>query len=74
MNGKIKEEIIQIRPPYITLGQFLKFVSIIDEGYEAKNYLATHRVLINGEEDSRRGRKIYTSDIVEVQGRKFIIE
>ena len=62
MNKK-REEIL-IHSDYITLGQLLKFASIIEQGGEAKGYLASHRVLVNGEEDSRRGRKLYPGDDV----------
>ena len=50
---------IEITTEYITLGQFLKFVGIIRSGALAKEYLISNVVLVNGEEESRRGRKLY---------------
>ena len=50
---------ITITTEYITLGQFLKFVGIIRSGALAKEYLISNVVLVNGEEESRRGRKLY---------------
>ena len=49
---------IQITTPYITLVQLLKLANVIGNGGEAKSFLATHEVLVNGEADNRRGRKL----------------
>ena len=62
-----------ITTPYITLGQLLKLVNLIGNGGEAKMYLATNMVKVNGEEDRRRGRKLYPGDVVEAGGKMFAI-
>ena len=62
---------IVIHTEYITLGQFLKFASIIDNGGAAKAYLAKTLVLVNGEEDNRRGRKLRNGDTVVVLGKSY---
>ena len=62
---------IVIHTEYITLGQFLKFASIIDNGGAAKAFLAENRVLVNGEEDRRRGRKLRNGDTVVVLGKSY---
>ena len=67
----IKE--IKIESEYITLGQFLKVADIISSGGEAKAFLACNRILINNEEDNRRGRKLYKDDIVEIDGKRYKI-
>jgi len=67
----IKE--IKIESEYITLGQFLKIADIISSGGEAKVFLACNRILINNEEDNRRGRKLYKDDIVEIDGKRYKI-
>ena len=41
---------INITTEYITLGQFLKFVGIIDCGSYAKQFLLENEVLINNEQ------------------------
>lgn len=64
---------IEIKTEYITLGQFLKYVSIIGSGAEAKEFLQSVRVYVNGEEENRRGRKLYPEYTVEVLGEKYII-
>ena len=59
---------------YITLGVLLKIAGIIDTGGQAKLFLAENTVLVNGEEDNRRGRKLYHGDKIQTQGQTFIID
>ena len=66
------EEIL-INTPYVTLGQFLKLADIIRSGGEAKLYLANKKVLINDEEDNRRGRKLKDGDIIEIKEKTYRI-
>ncbi|MCR5348737.1 MAG: S4 domain-containing protein YaaA [Bacilli bacterium] len=68
-----KKRIVPISTPYLTLGQLLKLVNIIGNGGEAKSYLATHEVKVNGEPDNRRGRKLYPGDEILVAGQAFAI-
>lgn len=66
---------IKITTEYITLGQFLKLADIISTGGEAKFFLASDAlILINGEEDRRRGRKLRTGDVIQIDNQKFVIE
>ena len=64
---------IAIHTPYITLGQFLKLANIISNGGEAKYYLSYNTPIVDGEEDNRRGRKLYPGMTVVVEGEKFEI-
>lgn len=65
---------INIDTEYITLGQFLKLADFISNGGEAKFFLSENLVLVNGERDDRRGRKLYDGDVVEIDGRKLTIK
>ena len=65
---------ITIYSEYITLGQFLKFSSVITNGGEAKMFLETNKVFVNNEEENRRGRKLYPGDHIAVQNKEFYIE
>ena len=67
-------EKVTINSEYITLGQFLKYVGIIDCGSYAKQFLLEQKVLINNEQDQRRGRKIYPGDIVEVNKKRYEVD
>ena len=64
---------IAITTEYITLGQFLKFSNIISNGGDAKIFLLTTAVYVNGELEQRRGKKLRPSDIVKVQGQEYEI-
>lgn len=64
---------VSIKGEYITLGQFLKKVDLIQTGGEERPYLAMHDVLVNGERDIRRGRKIRPGDEVEADGTTYTI-
>ncbi|KRL01656.1 S4 domain-containing protein YaaA [Liquorilactobacillus capillatus] len=60
------EKEIFLRTEYITLGQFLKIAGIIDSGGQAKWFLQENEIFVNGELETRRGRKLYAGDKVEV--------
>lgn len=60
------ERKISITTDYITLGQLLKLSNVISQGGEAKSFLLSHKILVNGEEDNRRGRKIRTGDEIKI--------
>ena len=58
---------------YITLQQFLKITDIISTGGQAKAFLQENDVYVNDEEEKRRGRKLYSGDIVKINDREFKI-
>lgn len=61
-------EEIEITTAYIPLGQFLKLANILESGGMVKMFLSENDVLVNGEPENRRGRKLYPGDTVEVEG------
>ena len=58
---------------FITLGQLVKAVGLIGNGGEIRMFLADHEVLVNGEVDQRRGRKIRVGDRVKVAGQEILV-
>ena len=60
--------------PFITLGVLLKITGIIDTGGQAKFFLAENTVLVNGEEENRRGRKLYHGELIQVGKQAFSID
>ena len=60
--------------PFITLGVLLKITGVIDTGGQAKFFLAENTVLVNGEEENRRGRKLYHGDLIQVGKQAFSID
>lgn len=67
-------EVVKISSEFIKLGQLLKFATIISSGALAKMFLEENKVLVNGVEENRRGRKIYPGDIVETLNYKIKVE
>ena len=65
---------VKITTEYITLGQFLKFVGIIDSGFLAKIYLSDHDVYVNGVLDTRRGKKLYPGDTVLIEKEEYLVK
>ena len=59
---------------YIELGNLLKVAGIIDTGGYAKLFLADNEVYVNGELETRRGRKLYRNDVVKVNKIELIVE
>jgi ribosome-associated protein len=49
-----------------TLGQALKAANLVGSGGEAKVLIQGGEVLVNGEVETRRGRKLQRGDVVEV--------
>lgn len=68
---KSNHKIIKIETDYITLGQFLKFVDVIDSGAMAKNFILEHEILVNGEDCKMRGKKLREGDLVIVDDSLF---
>lgn len=66
-----KYQKIKIKTDYITLGQLLKFCDVIDEGFEAKSFINEHDILINGDENKQRGKKLYPGSKVEIDNSLF---
>lgn len=66
-------EAIQISDEYIKLGQALKLANMVSSGVEAKMVIQDGEVKVNGEVDTRRGRKLYPQDVFEYQGQQVII-
>ncbi len=59
---------------FIKLGQALKFAGLVESGVMAKDVIQDGMVSVNGEIDTRRGRKLYAGDIVQFEGQEIKIE
>ncbi|UTY40420.1 RNA-binding S4 domain-containing protein [Allocoprobacillus halotolerans] len=64
---------IKIYSDYITLGQLLKLADAGSSGAEAKIVIGDGLVLVNGEVETRRGKKLYHQDIVSFNGEDYQI-
>ena len=66
------EEII-LRDDFIKLGQAIKAAGLVESGVEAKIVIQDGEVLVNGEPDTRRGRKLYDGDVISFHGEEIKI-
>jgi len=53
---------------YIKLGQALKKAGLVDSGVDAKMVIVDGLVQVNGQVDTRRGKKLYDGDEVTFDG------
>lgn len=67
-------EVIRLRDEYIKLGQALKAAGLVESGVEAKEVITEGLVTVNGETDTRRGRKLYAGHMVLFDGEEIRIE
>ncbi len=55
---------IQIKDDFIKLGQLLKLSGLVGSGVEAKMVIAEGLVLVNGNPELQRGKKVFSGDVV----------
>lgn len=60
--------------PFIKLDQFLKWQGVVQTGGEAKLAIQEGEVFVNGEVETRRGRKLVSGDRVSVAGISYEVE
>ena len=70
-----KKELFQLRAgeDFIRLGQVLKAAGMAETGAEAKEVIQDGLVMVNGETETRRGRKLHSGDVVLYDGKELRI-
>ena len=66
-------EPVRIRTDFIRLDQFLKLADAVAGGGEAKVRIQTGDVRVNGQLETRRGRKLRPGDEVEIDNRSLLV-
>jgi len=59
---------LKLRDEFIKLGQAMKAAGIVSSGIDAKMLIQDGQVTVNGEVETRRGRKLYDGDVFEFEG------
>lgn len=59
---------VAVRGDDIRLGQLLKLANVIVSGADVKALLARGEVRVNGEPETRRGRRLVHGDVVDCGG------
>lgn len=70
----MEEKVITIDSEYIKLDQLLKLSNLVSTGGEAKVRVLSEEVKVNGEIETRRGRKLRTGDRVELDGEVIVVK
>ena len=65
---------IKIKDDYIKLGQALKLAGMVGSGVEAKIMIQDGQVLVNGEVELQRGKKMHPGDIFSFNGEEAQIQ
>jgi ribosome-associated protein len=63
----------EISTDYIKLDSLLKAVNAVGSGGEAKIVIIDGLVVVNGETERRRGRKLYPGDRVTLGEHEFVV-
>ncbi|MHC1719084.1 MAG: S4 domain-containing protein YaaA [Clostridiaceae bacterium] len=66
-------EDVKINTEIIKLDSFLKWCGAVSIGSEAKIYIQNGQVKVNGEVETRRGKKLTYGDNVEFEGKIYRI-
>ena len=69
----MQEVRIREEEEFIKLGQLLKKAGLVSSGVEAKIVVQDGLVLVNGEVDTRRGRKLVNGDVVSYNGKEVLV-
>jgi ribosome-associated protein len=64
---------VEILKEPVELYKILKFESLVSSGGEAKSVIADGRVLVNGQTETRKRRKIVAGDTIEFGQEKILI-
>ena len=65
---KIREE-----DEFIKLGQAIKAAGLVESGVEAKLVIQDGQVLVNGQVETQRGKKLTRSEKVSYKGQEILI-
>lgn len=67
-------QVIHLKGEFIKLGQALKAAGMAESGVDAKLEIQDGAVKVNGEIETRRGKKLKAGDVVECSGGTIKIE
>lgn len=59
---------------FIRLGQVLKAAGFVENGEQAKEVIQDGFVSVNGEVETRRGRKLYPNDVVSYEENELTVK
>jgi len=64
----------QINHEPVELFKLLKFEGLVGSGGEAKMVVAQGMVILNGEVETRKRKKVVAGDVIEFNGEQMLVE
>jgi len=64
----------QINHEPVELFKLLKFEGLVSSGGEAKMVVAQGMVILNGEVETRKRKKVVAGDVIEFNGEQMLVE
>lgn len=65
---------ILIKTEFIKLGQLLKFIGVIQNGSNAKDFLLSNLVILNETQENKRGKKIYPNSKIIINNIEYFVK
>ena len=65
---------VEITEEPIELYKILKFENMVNSGGEAKHVISEGQVVVNGEVETRKRKKIFSGDVIEFRNEKLRIK
>ena len=65
---------VEITTEPVELYKILEFEGLVSSGGEAKSVIDNGQVLVNGQVETRKRKKIVSGDVIEFENDKFIIQ
>jgi ribosome-associated protein len=59
---------------YIELNVFLKKMGLAPTGGQAKTLIRSEKILLNGNIETRNKKKLYETDIIEYENKKYTVK
>lgn len=59
---------------HVRLDHFLKICGVAETGGQAKMIIQSGDVFVNGKVETRRRKKLFAGDVVQVAGEEYVIE
>ena len=73
MNDPLKI-ITELKEEFVELYKILKFEGLVDSGGMAKQIIAEGQVIVNGEVETRKRKKIIAGDKIEYSGQSIDVK
>jgi len=74
MTDKIENNTSKDQDKHIELNTFLKLQGLAATGGQAKIIIRSGAVFLNGTSETRNKKKLYNKDIVEYEGKKYVVK